>query len=648
MKKEKRGKGKGERGMRKRKREWRGEKGERRKVKGERRKGYIRNNMNQPTKGKKKKRTFLIIFSSIVLLLFGAGFLFFANLNRLLTNALLNSFNSNVISDVYELKFESLKVDLIEGNIRVKNVSLKPRSQPLHSYPYINSSFTLRTKSLKLLNVQLMTLINTNDLKLEKIEIDKPEVDLTLDGKVHFFLPRRDTIQVEDKTNKKFVDDYALKEFRLSHAAFKADDNYDGSKFTIKDFNILLEDLSIKQKAFVDEFYYKNFELNVGEVSGQIQKGPFRNVFFKDLNFTVDSFKVEKSADTLIYLFNDCKFVMHGIDLQTADSLLNLKLNSIDISYKDHSITADGISLKPTKSFSELQKNNKYQKTDQSITVGSVKISDIRFDSLVRKKIFIGRMMLDSVDVTLYKDNSKAVDPEHLPEYPGQSIAKIPLPLRIDSAEVTNLHLLSIEIKKDGVPAKVSLNKGVVHAENITNLDSSKELTIVAEAYIDDKVKFNSTVGFSYAKPQINLKVHFDRFNLTELNKVIGAYSPAKIDSGIADEISFSGVISRTQSSGTMKFLYSGLVVDMKIKDKAKWKSAFVAFAANEYLSENNPPEKDMPAKIVKYNVQRDMHKGFPNIIIKSAIAGVKETMILSGENKKAYKAKKKALKEKN
>ena len=603
--------------------------------------------MDQLTNKKKSKRTLLSILLVIFLLLAGGGIYLYSNFNNLLSDALLKSFNNNVISDVYELKFESLKVNIMDGNIRVKNVSLEPRKHPLNSYPYINSSFILRTKSLKLLNVELMTLIHENDLKLEKIEIDKPEVDLQLDGKVRFFFPRQDTTQVSVKTKKKFVDHYVLKEFRLSHAAFSAVDNFDGSKFTIKDFNILLEDLSISQKTNHDKFYYKNFELDIGEVSGQLQKGPFRQVYFKEMHLMVDSFRVDKTVDTLINRFNDCRFAMRGLDLQTADSLLQIQMKSFDISYKDRSITAGDIHVMPTKTFAELQKHNKYQKTDQSVSVGSLKISDIQFDSLFSKKIFIGSMLLDSVDVTLYKDNTKDVDPKHLPGYPGQSIVEIPIPLRIDSIEVTRLHLLSIERKKDGVPANVNLNRGVVHFRNITNLKPDEELLINAEAFIEDKVKFNARVGFSYSTPQITLNVRFDRFNLADLNKVIGAYSPAKIDSGIADEINLSGVISSTQSSGSMRFLYHGLIVDMKMKDKAKWKSAVVAFAANEYLSENNPPGPDLPAKVVKYNIKRDMHKGFANIIIKSAIAGVKETMLLSGENKKAYKEKKKAMKEK-
>ena len=72
-----------------------------------------------------------------------------------------------------------------------------------------------------------------------------------------------------------------------------------------------------------------------------------------------------------------------------------------------------------------------------------------------------------------------------------------------------------------------------------------------------------------------------------------------------------------------------------------------MAFAANTYLNASNPASADMPPRIVQYHADRDMNKGFVNILIKSVLGGLKETMIMSKGNKKAYKkAKKEAKKE--
>ena len=74
------------------------------------------------------------------------------------------------------------------GDVKVYNVELQPREKPLHNYPYINSSFRLKTQKMILENVELMTLIKSNKLNLEKIEITEPDVELKLNGdKLYIF-----------------------------------------------------------------------------------------------------------------------------------------------------------------------------------------------------------------------------------------------------------------------------------------------------------------------------------------------------------------------------------------------------------------------------------------------------------------------------
>jgi len=42
----------------------------------------------------------------------------------------------------------------------------------------------------------------------------------------------------------------------------------------------------------------------------------------------------------------------------------------------------------------------------------------------------------------------------------------------------------------------------------------------------------------------------------------------------------------------------------------------------------------DKPAKTVQFDSDRDMHKGFLNIVLKSFFAGIKQTLISSGKEK--------------
>ena len=136
------------------------------------------------------KRTIAL---SIIAILALAAFLVYKNFNRIIADSLTKTFEADVISDVYELKFEKLLVNPFEGSIQVSNVVLQPREKPLRNYPYINSSFVLKTEKIMLKNVAIIDLLKSNELHLERILIDNPEVELLLKGRHHILLPFKDT-----------------------------------------------------------------------------------------------------------------------------------------------------------------------------------------------------------------------------------------------------------------------------------------------------------------------------------------------------------------------------------------------------------------------------------------------------------------------
>src|SRR5579872_5064898 len=128
---------------------------------------------NPPRKSNVKK----IIGFSLLAIIAIALILLYNNFNRLLSQALLRSFESSVVSDVYELKFENMSVNIFDRTIKVFNVTILPREKPLNSYPYINSTFRLKTETLTLKNVELFTLLEQSQLKLERIAITRPSVE---------------------------------------------------------------------------------------------------------------------------------------------------------------------------------------------------------------------------------------------------------------------------------------------------------------------------------------------------------------------------------------------------------------------------------------------------------------------------------------
>ena len=599
---------------------------------------------------KKKKPVLKIILISLIILLSIVGILIYNNFNKMLSEALMKSFNSTVVADVYELKFEKLRVNVWEGSIRVLNVTMQPREKPLHDYPYINSSFRFKTEKLTLKKVEIFTLLNSNQLILERISINKPDVEVTLTAKRNIMLPFKDSTAtakpVKEGTRKK-LGAFSWSEFQLIDAAFHVTNTYKQREFKIKDFNISLHDLQLAQQPGE---YFSSFDqvtLAIGEVNGDLQKGALKHLGFKDFKIGIDTLSLQLTLDTMMYRFHDFSSKMRDLDIQTADSLFHVTMKSFDLSYEDKSIKLKEVSFKPNVSHEVLQRKHRYQNTEFSGSVGKLELNKINFDSLIyAQKIYIDKIELDHVKAAIFKDKTKPMDSTRRPIYLGQTVKKISLPLLIKQVKATDVELENTERKPDSTYAKVKITKAELEVKNITNLDSSEGLIMKADAFINSKAHFKATLTFSYTKPQFSFEGQVKKFNLPDLSPLIQAYTPAKINQGVSDEISFSGLAEQTKANGTMKFLYHDLEVDLELKEQAKWKSSVIAFAANSVLNASNPVSEDLPPRVVKFQIERDMTKGFVNVLIKSILNGLKETMIMNKENRKDYKETKKKTKQ--
>jgi hypothetical protein len=603
----------------------------------------------QSEKKPRSRRIIIWIFGILLAVVGGVGFYLYHNYSRLLSEALLKSFNSSLFSDVYELKFEKLGVNLVTGNIQVYNVELKPREKPLVEYPYINSSMQLRTQKILLRHVDISTLIKSNVLKLDKIEILEPEVELKLSGRKYIMFPFSDTTVVKNKSKKRPIESFQLEEFALVNASFHALNTEKEREFTISKLSISLKDLDIDQVPGRDMVSNKKVDLSIGEITWRLHKDAIKFISIKDYSLTLDSLEMQNNPDTTIYHFANFSTGLEEFDMQTGDSLFHLTMKSLKLSYRDKAITLKGVSFKPNISDAAMQKRFTWRTPVFSGTVGTLKLVDLNFDSLIYKqKVLIEELGIDNASITIYTDQTKPINPNKFPGYPGQQIGNIPIPLRIKHLKGTNISLLNKERKPDGGQAQIHINRLTLNGQNITTFPTRELLSVNADAYIENKAHVKLGLGFNYNEPQFSINAKVSPFNLPDLNPLLRSYTPASIEKGKLDDLTLNAMATRTGSSGTMQFLYNDLKLDVELKDQSKWKNDVLSSVGNALLSSSNPPSPNKPPRIVQFHVDRDMNKGFINIIIKSLLAGFKETVVMSKENRKAYKEEKKLFRKKN
>ena len=598
------------------------------------------------------KKIFLYVLIVLLLVLSAGGYFAYKNLNRILSESLLKSFNSNIASDVYELRFRGLQVNLLVGSIKIKDVELLPREIPLNNYPYINSNLRLKTKEVLLSEVEILTLLREKRLRLDRIKIENPELNVVIDDKIPIFLPFRDSTTVADTTNKTAknpITAFSLKKFDLIDASLHLENHAKERNLNLKKLNINLRDLLLDQQFRYDLMKYSAFSFSIDEITGFLNKESIRQISLKDYGITIDSMEVKKSVDTMIYRFKDLNLGLRDLNIITADSAFQVSMQTFSISYSDSLMLIEKLALKSNLTETEMRKRFQFQhNTGVSGKIGNLLISGIDFDSLLYKqKLHIEKIALDSVSVSLFKDKTKPVDKKHLPEYPGQSLKAIRFPLTVKQVIATNIELISREIKPDNVAAEANINRGTATVTNITN-QSALPLSMQIEAYLENKAPFSASLDFSYLKPEFTFTGAFKRFSLKDINPLITNYAPAKLDEGIVDAVDFSGKATQKAASGTIKFLYHDLSMEVQLEKKAAWKNAVLSFAANAVVASSNPVAENLPPKVVDFQIQRDVNKAFVNVVIKSALEGLKETVIMSKENKKAYREAKKKAKDEN
>jgi len=600
---------------------------------------------NQFISNRKRPIRKIILWSTMIVFI-GLSIFGYWYFNQFMANALLQSFNSNAVSDVYELKFEKLRVNIFQGNITVKNVVIERRQKALNSYPYINSSFRLTTGEIHLLDVRLLTLFTSSKLRLLKIEIVKPDIQVQLAGERNIMLPFADSTAVAGsriKDLKRFVDSYFLNEFKLIDASFHIINRGKHREFKVDNLNISLTDLMLNQRPGRDLLSLKQVSLRIGEISGQLQEEALKDVKLKDYSLKIESLNLEKSMDTLIYHFDNFTMEMKDLDIQTKDSVFQITAQSIDLSYREKSLKLSNLSFKPNINRVSLQERYNYQTPQFSGTIGTIDLLNINFDTLLyKRKIFVDETDLDKIEASIFKDKTKPINKNNFPAYPGQLISRIPVPLMIKQIKATNIDIVNLERKPDGEKASVKIQHGTLEVENFTNLPTDKMLTMSAEATIENKAHFKLKSSFNYQEPTFSFSGIVSKFNMPDLNPFVQSYIPVTVKGGNCDGITFSGNAYKTNASGEMKFLFHDLKIDMELSSKTKWQNSIITFAANTVLINANPAAAGQPPRVVQFRTDRDMNKGFINIILKSFFSGMKETMILSDENRKAFKETKK------
>ena len=600
----------------------------------------MKSKQNSKSHSKRHKRL-LIIAAIILFIAGGVAFYITRNLNTVLTEKIMEVYNRADVHNFYNLQFKNLKVNIFTGNVRIGDVHFIPRNKEKAEWFSRNGSIRLDVERITITGADIIDFIKNDRIDVGKFKIKN--ADLFIDNRSESFMPFAFIRKKKsgDSTNLKI----RIGEIRFAHTRLIYNDKTNPEKENhLDDLNLIIQRLEFNKSHKNFMFSVEKFMITMNTLA--LSTEAIKELKVKHFALNINKIALNNNSGKYEYSYDDFYILLKNPSLITADNRYNISMKQAEIDYIKKSVSLSDINLKPLISKKKFARSFKYRHPQASLSVKNADIYQMDFSKLTYEKmLFADSLVLHDLDVNLYSDGTKPIDTTRFPDYPGKQILTLKQPLNIGSIIVRNAVIHSRMKKKRGGESFVDITDVNAIVTNVQNQKSEGQLNIEAYGKIQSSIPFEISLAFDYGYNRYSFNGHVGRSDLSSLSRVVASFAPVTISSGKIKRMDFKGKAGAEKTEGTMTFLYNDLHIEMQTGSKEKKKgfqNKFLSAVANSYLYLNNPAEPDMPPREVNFHVERDMNKSFINLLIKGLLAGIKESIIPSKENRKLYRQNRK------
>jgi len=392
-----------------------------------------------------------------------------------------------------------------------------------------------------------------------------------------------------------------------------------------------------------------------------IEKIDFKSILFDDFEFNLMDVK---SADTLFaYSEKECEIIGVKLDahaevddyfvvnkdnlrvnfkeqeILTADGNNSIVLKNIKYDYKTSSLLILNFSMQPTIDKEKLAATYQYNSEVYQAETESIQLKGFHLDSILRTGIIkIDTVLVTSPIIGIYKDQTKPFNLNKRPKFLNQKLKAMKQPLNINEVIVKDAMFSYWEKHPDFKELMtVDISDLNVQISNITSikdsLNNGKELVIKVNGKLCNSASVNLDIMMDYGswKDSYSISGNIEEAPFTDFNPAIYPAAGVKFSGGTLNSIEFKVSGTPSGSQGRMKMFYKDLEADLSNADKDKKGMSWVA---NTVLITSNPTKKGK-FRIAEIEFERVPYKGFGNLLWKSVMSGMMNTLLPVGKRKK-------------
>ncbi len=225
-------------------------------------------------------------------------------------------------------------------------------------------------------------------------------------------------------------------------------------------------------------------------------------------SLTLDSLSITRS-DSVQWRLR--RAVLHSEDaiFKNVVEDFDLKYKSLDFDSRDSALIIGGFEMTPRLTSEEFADKYPFRKAQPDLFVSTTTLSGIDL-GLINRGLFARKLTLDSCDIKIYQDIRKD-RPEVRKPLPSEMIAKIPIPMEIDSVVVKRAYLdynHKGKTSEKGL-ANLKVDQLTLKIFPVSNLGhtTAADVNISASARLQNKALVKMAAQFFPDKPNHDFEV---------------------------------------------------------------------------------------------------------------------------------------------
>jgi hypothetical protein len=315
----------------------------------------------------------------------------------------------------------------------------------------------------------------------------------------------------------------------------------------------------------------------------------------------------------------DVRAEARDVSLAFARSRHELRCATVQVSAPDSSLTIEGLRYRPPASDEQFFARSAYRRTRYLLDVPSVRVTGLAWltpgNGCRARAVRIGDASL-SVLIDKYKPVDETA--EH-PRLPGEILASLGIPLKIDSVVLLNGRMVYQERTDEGLtPAVLTVDSVEIRAEGIGNRAGGADTAIVrarGSLMGSTVMRVRMSMPVVAAGLSFSLSGSVGSLELARLNPFVEVSQGLRLKTGFLHSASFDIDVADGRASGVVRASYEDLkivVIDRRTGSEGDVVDTFVSILANNVrLRTTNMPDGSGAGKAGEVSYERQVDETF-------------------------------------